>query len=216
MGEFKDGCPDVRGELWRLWTYQFLPASWPHFGLNILVHLILGIPVRRQRLLPLWTVLNHCLFCLSLCQVNCVHGDVAFLVLTQGLGVPLAALCTGFSDSYKVVSGTVAGTTGATYALMGLVLGNLLITFDDSTHGLIKRQNRLLFFGVVAVLETACRWSFKNPENSFALHIGGAAAGIIFGVVVTRNLKMTHFERTYLIPAIAWLGAAFIFFSIGW
>jgi hypothetical protein len=37
VGYFNDGCPDVRAEVWRLWTYQFLPVNWVHFGYNLLV-----------------------------------------------------------------------------------------------------------------------------------------------------------------------------------
>jgi rhomboid-related protein 1/2/3 len=192
VAPFDEECADVRQQLWRLWTYQFLPASWPHFGLNLLVHLFLGIPV------------------------NIVHGDVAFLVLTQGLGVPLGALVCGFSNAFQVISSTLAGATGSVYAIVGLYGGNLLLNYGDATHGLMRRELRLVMLLALVALEVFCRNFFPNLENDPGLHCGGLVAGFFFSVVVIRNLKMTHFERTFLIPTVTWLGAAFVFFSIGW
>jgi membrane associated rhomboid family serine protease len=192
VAPFEDGCSDMRRQLWRLWTYQFLPASWPHFGLNLIVLLLLGVPV------------------------NIVHGDVAFLMLTQGLGVPLGALVCGFSDAFQVVSSTLAGTTASVFALVGLYAGNLLLNFGDSTHGLLRREVRLALLAGLVLVEVMVRSLFPTPENDAGLHWGGLVTGIFFSVVVIRNLKMTHFERTFLIPTITWLGAAFVFFSIGW
>lgn len=192
VAPFTHGCDDMRSQLWRLWTYQFLPVSWLHMGLNLAVHLVLGVPV------------------------NIVHGDITFLLLTQGLAVPLGALVCGFSNAYQVVSATLAGTTASVYALVGLYTGNLLLNFGDSTHGLIRREFRLLMLLFVLGLEMLARSLEPNPENSTGLHWGGFVMGLFFSVVAIRNLKMTHFERTFLIPTVTWLGAAFVFFSIGW
>jgi membrane associated rhomboid family serine protease len=107
LGMFKDHCPDVRGEIWRLWTYQFLPNNIVHFIYNLIVQLVLGLPL------------------------NAVHGNFVFLLLHQGLAIPLALLSVAFGDANKMVSGTVVGATGGVFAIIGVYLGNLLLNYGQ-------------------------------------------------------------------------------------
>jgi hypothetical protein len=39
---------------------------------------------------------------------------------------------------------------------------------------------------------------------------------VFFSIAIIRGLKMTHFERTYLIPGAAWASAAYVIFAAGW
>ena len=192
LGAFEDRCPDLRGEVWRLWTYQSLPPGWVHLFYNLFVQLMLGIPV------------------------NCVHGNLVFLLLHQGLAIPLGALTAGYSDAPRTIGETVAGITAGTYAIIGVHLGNLLLNYSDSTHGLLRRELRLLMLVLVMVLEGLAHLIYPYQENVLSLHGSGLLLGFLFSVVVIRNLKMSHAERTYLIPAATWTLAAYIFFSGGW
>ena len=86
-------CADLRWEIWRLWSYQTLPAApWSHpvsnaahNGFLLLVQLIYGIPV------------------------NAVHGNLVFLVLYQ------------VNDAPVTVTTTVAPTTIADVVTMHIV-----------------------------------------------------------------------------------------------
>lgn len=192
IGMFEDHCPDVRGEIYRLWTYQFLHAGWGLFFFNLLMQTVLGLPV------------------------NMVHGNASFLVLSQG-GTAVGALTAGFADSAKVISNTVSGATGGVYALLGVYFANLAFNWQESSHGLLSVRARLLgLVGVVAIDVVLRAAAHPNEEHSPAVLAGGIIFGVLYSIAVLRNLQNTHAERTYLVPASMWLLSAYVIFGLGW
>lgn len=195
MTAYAASCVDLRRGAWRLWSYQLAPPSWPHLAWSLLAQLALGL------------------------SVNLVHGDWLVVALLQGLGAPLAALSVGVLDAAAVSGGrSVGGLSGGVFSLVGVHAAHLALNFDDSTHGLLPRHVRAsLLLGVCAV-EVALNLALPDasPQNHWALHAGGFLVGALFAIVGIRSLKMTHFERTYLIPGAAWVSAAFVILSVGW
>lgn len=147
--------------------------------------------------------------------LNCVHGNILFLVLYQ-LAIAIAVLTVGFADSFQVVSATASGAGGGVFFVVGVYLANLLLDFFGSTHGLLAKEARLLLLGLVCAGEAVVRSLAPSAEDSGALYFGGAIVGFLSSVVVIRNLRMTHFERTYVIPAAAFALSAYCIFSVGW
>lgn len=195
MAPYGDACADLRRGVWRLWTYQFVAPSGLHVAWSLLAQLTLGL------------------------AVNLVHGDALLLVLLQGLGAPLAALSVGALDAAAVSGGrAVGGLSGGVFCLVGVHAAHLLLNFEDAPHGLLTRHVRALLLLLVCAVELALNWRVPAAAqtNSWGLHAGGFLLGLLFSVVVIRGLKMTHFERTYLVPGAAWVAAAFVILSAGW
>lgn len=89
-------------------------------------------------------------------------------------------------------------------------------SLGDSTHGLIPRWARLILLILLMFFEFLIRALMPSYESTIAMHIGGFILGILFSVVIIRNISNTHFERTYLVPAATWTLSAYIIFAIGW
>jgi len=120
VGSWSNHCPDNRSQAWRLWSYQFLPANWLHLLHQLAWQLVLGTPI------------------------NTVHGDGLFLLLHQGLAVPLGALAVSFGpDAHQMTSSTVVSGSSGLFALVGVHLSHLLLTWTHSEHGALPRWARL-------------------------------------------------------------------------
>jgi len=195
MSSYATECVDLRLGVWRLWSYQFHAPSGIHLAWSLLVQLCLGI------------------------SVNMVHGNVLVVVLLQVLATPLAALSVGILDAAAVSGGrTISGLSGGVFALVGLHTAHLVLNFQDSKHGLLRRELRLVLLLAICAVEFILNLALPDAalHNSWGLHAGGFLLGVFFSIAIIRGLKMTHFERTYLIPGAAWASAAYVIFAAGW
>ena len=83
IGRWPD-CADQRGQLWRLWTYQFAHKGWLHLGGNLAIQLALGLPIEM------------------------VHGPLAMMCI-YWVGVVTGALTCAMFDPYSNVVGASGG-----------------------------------------------------------------------------------------------------------
>jgi len=188
---FDQDCIDVRGQIWRLWLYQLVPSSYIHLFYNVVVQVVFGLPI------------------------NLVHGNWRTLLVYQ-MGVPVAALTVGFCVPQKIVSTTLTSFVGGVYAILGVHIGNLLLNWIETKHGLLNRWVRLAILAVVIGFESLILGVDPDPQTSPSMHAGALITGALASVVLFNNLDMTHFERTYLIPIAKWLLIAYIIFCVAW
>lgn len=186
-------CEDYRPQAYRLLTYQFIHGSWLHLVANALTQLVFGVPMELA------------------------HGTFKVLAV-HGAGVVAGALTCAVCDSYALV----IGASGGAYALMGAHVGAIFKDWDWLKNGVFDRQTRLAVFAAILAADVL-QWALtREPGTSYAAHVGGAAAGVLLGVVVLRRRparNRSDFMRRLGRPAVLaalLLTAALYAFGLAW
>jgi rhomboid protease GluP len=156
-----DNGQGIHGEWWRLFTPMVVHFGVLHIGLNMLVLWQLGPPVER--------VLGRWLYLASYIACGVAGGVVSDLVLKS-----------------TALSG---GASGAIVGIVGILVGNTLVTQHLEAWG--RRSTQQWKFNpsvakslaVQIVLWIAFTSIFIKQIDNWA-HIGGGAAGLVIGGVV--------------------------------
>ena len=173
-------CHDQRGQVWRLWTYQYVHSGYMHLTGNVITQCFFGIPIEM------------------------VHGPLVMMAI-YWVGVVTGALTCAMFDPYS----NVVGASGGVYTLTGVHIANLVLNWADMQKGITGNHWTrlfllLLFFGYEAVVYVA-----SPTENlSYSAHLGGALAGVVFGLAVLHNFDFENKCSHYLQK-----GAAIVFFA---
>lgn len=147
------------GELWRLLSATFLHADLMHLGMNMWALYTLGPAVER------------------------LFGARAFVAvyLAAALGGSIASLGFTLRDNPNLPT---VGASGAIFGLMGALLG-----FALARRGTVPRElyrsllrSSLFFIGLNVLI------GFSLPFIDNAAHLGGLAAGVAGGVLLSRDL----------------------------
>ncbi|KAJ8603289.1 hypothetical protein CTAYLR_006959 [Chrysophaeum taylorii] len=192
VGDFAT-CEDQRRQFWRLATYQFVHTSYFHVASNCVMLLLFGSPI------------------------EITHGHDRLLLLHQ-LGVVAGALLCGVGDSYD----SVVGASGGTYALLGAHAANIYKDWDRLKDGVLNRRLRISFIGTLLAADVGT-WHFTRKANiSYAAHLGGAAMGLLLGVLVLRRRRarfhavcLKKLKRPAFVAALA-LFCAYFGFGFAW
>lgn len=147
----------VAGEVWRLWTYQFLHFGALHIFFNVYALLSLG-PATED-----------------------IYGPwkTAVLYWVTGVGAGLLSIATRLTFFYAsggtVRIGPTVGASGAIFGLIGVLIGHAIRRGGSYGANLRSFLVRWAVYGLVMGF-------FIGADN--AAHIGGLASGFLLGLVV--------------------------------
>ncbi|KAK8785473.1 hypothetical protein V5799_008163 [Amblyomma americanum] len=159
--------PKRRKEAWRYLSYMFIHVGGFHIFFNLLVQLILGIPLEM------------------------VHKWWRVMLIYVG-GVAAGSLGSSLSDPYVFL----AGASGGVYALIAGHLATLILNFKEMDFAWIRVIFLAIFGSTDVGVAIYTRYMEEDDENrvSYAAHIAGAAAGLLLGVPMMRNLVVHRWE----------------------
>lgn len=159
--------PRRRKEAWRYLSYMFIHVGGFHIFFNILVQLILGIPLEM------------------------VHKWWRVMLIYVG-GVAAGSLGSSLSDPNVFL----AGASGGVYALIAGHLATLILNFKEMDFAWIRVIFLAIFGSTDIGVAIYTRYMEEDDENrvSYAAHIAGAAAGLLLGVPMMRNLVVHRWE----------------------
>ena len=180
-------CGDLRGEVWRLWTYQLVHTSWLHLAANCFVQLLFGVPMEA------------------------VHGW-RLVLLIYSAGVVAGPLVCAVCDAYAVV----VGASGGAYALLGAHVGAIWKDWDRLATGThIPRGARLALFSSILLADVSQWYLTRQEDVSYSAHLGGGGTGLLLGVLVLRRRPTRrHFFRRLRRPAFLCALIFYVFFLV--
>ena len=149
------------GQIWRLWTYQFLHAGALHIFFNLYALLSLG-PTTED-----------------------VYGPAKTTVLywVTGFGAGLASLFTRLAFYYASGGSyrfsVMVGASGAIFGLIGLLIGH---TYRRGGTGGANLRAFLVRWALYGLL-----MGFMFPAVDNAAHVGGLATGFVLGLLVSEQ-----------------------------
>jgi membrane associated rhomboid family serine protease len=108
-------CGDLRGQYWRLLSYQLVHSGFEHIIFNALMQCLFGLPI------------------------NMVHGDLKFFVMYE-LGVIGGSMNWVLIDGGQ---GGLVGASGGVYAVFGINAAEIIMNWESNSKGLITRWGRL-------------------------------------------------------------------------
>jgi membrane associated rhomboid family serine protease len=155
------------GEIWRVWTYQFLHANIEHLVTNVLLQFLAGA------------------------TLEIVHGPLRTGVLyTTGV---IIGGCFHIIISPQVA---LVGASGGGYTLLGVSLANVAMNYKEmNIYGKFIRILVLSLFMAAEIAVGIDRMSDENDQNvSWACHLGGALVGLSFGIVILKNFVLEKKE----------------------
>mmetsp|Transcript_96303 Transcript_96303/g.300664 ORF Transcript_96303/g.300664 Transcript_96303/m.300664 type:complete len:445 (-) Transcript_96303:153-1487(-) len=193
LDTFSPGWSDLRlsGPLcqdWRGEVWRNLTYQWTHVGVS---HILMNCFMNLILGIPL----------------EGLHGFCRIFAM-YNVGVFGGAICYWVGDAHK----HVVGMSGGCYALIGIHLAALVLNW-----GQMKFRRPILFFLIVLVIVDVVSYVLALGSNnaSHTAHIGGALMGLLFGVVVGKNLVVKKFERRVQIICLA-VGCVWLLFCIIW
>ncbi|XP_015114444.1 rhomboid-related protein 2 [Diachasma alloeum] len=159
--------PRKRYEAWRYLTYMFVHAGVIHLTGNLLVQILLGIPLEMVH--KWWRVLS-----------------VYFA------GVVAGSLGTSVADPNTYL----AGASGGVYALITAHVATIIMNWQQMKYAVVQ----LCVFSVITILDVGsnfynCYVLDKKDGIGYDAHLAGAAAGLLVGINVLRNLKVKTWEK---------------------
>lgn len=159
--------PRRRKEAWRYVSYMFIHVGYFHIFFNLLVQLILGIPLEM------------------------VHKWWRVLLIYAG-GVLAGSLGSSLSDPNVFL----AGASGGVYALIAGHLATLILNFKEMDFAWIRVFCLAVFGSTDVGVAIYMRYKEEEDDNrvSYAAHLAGAAAGLLVGVPLMRNLVVHRWE----------------------
>jgi membrane associated rhomboid family serine protease len=181
------GCVDMRMEVWRVFTYQFIHLSFMHIftnGLSILVYGFLAESYLASNYARLQTVLAY------------------------EFGVILGVLGQVYIDGYHRIIGSSAGA----YGLIGLTT-SMMLSGDTTPFGEFAILNTLPTQLVVDLVYFTVLYT---PAIAYTAHFGGFIAGLAVGntfYIFSKKNKWTNWDKFVCISGVA-LGVFEIVFLV--
>jgi len=171
-------CSDLRPEVWRLVTHQFVHSGYQHVGFNIVLQTLFGLPI------------------------NMVHGNLRFgFIYTLGvIGGAMTFSAVGGAH------GALVGCSGGVYAIFGMHLAEIIVNWDVESKGLMNHWTRLLVIGLLLCIDFFLYYTMPSETTSYSAHIGGWMVGLIVGILVLEDLEMEWCEKYLLFPLAALVG----------
>jgi membrane associated rhomboid family serine protease len=184
MGGMDAGSP-LLGQVWRLWTYQFLHFGGIHIFFNMMALLTLG-PSTEDVYGPSRTLV---LYWLAGIGAGITSLFMKLLFFAGVFGQRILDL-----DPHELVGmSPTVGASGSIFGLIGLLIGHS-IRRGGSQGSLMRRQ--LIQWAVYGFV-----MGFMIHADN-AAHLGGLATGFVLGLIVTDRRLMGH-------KVIVWRVAAF-------
>lgn len=180
-------CDNVQREVWRWLTYQYSHAGLTHVLMNCIMNLVLGIRLEK------------------------LHGHVRAFAL-YNLGVFGGTCCFWVTDVFT----PVIGMSGGCYSLIGVHFAYLVINWSQKKYRwptlfLLLFLVAFEFFNVMVLVDD----SGDGAKVSHAVHLGGAVAGLIFGILLGENMQEHQWE-VYLKRIVGFIGMMLIVFCFVW
>ncbi|XP_063989164.1 rhomboid-related protein 1-like isoform X2 [Diachasmimorpha longicaudata] len=166
-GELFTYQPTKRYEVWRYLTYMFVHNGTIHLVGNLLVQIMLGIPLEM------------------------VHRWWRVLIIYLA-GVIAGSLGTSVVLPFTSLNGASSGV----YALMTAHLAAIIMNWQQMKWAVLQ----IIGFGILATLHIIPniyhRYVLHETKGiGYDAHLAGALAGLLVGINVLRNLKVTKWER---------------------
>lgn len=158
--------PYHRAEVWRFLTYMLVHVGGFHLIVNLLVQILLGVPLEMVH--RWWRVL------------------IIYLV-----GVLAGSLATSITDPHVFL----AGASGGVYALIAAHVATIILNWSEMEYAAFQ----MLIFFLLATIDIGNavynRHVDKFDQIGYTAHIAGAAAGLLVGLYLLRNLEVKSHER---------------------
>jgi len=187
-------CIDLRGQIWRYWSYQWTHYKLGHISANCIMNIFLGL------------------------RLNKLNGN-AYMAWFWTLGVLGGAGVYCLVDVHK----TTIGMSGGTYSLFGQRYAYLALNFKQKRYALTEFIFLTCMLGVDFVIWWTSLKK-DDPEAttkvSQAAHVGGGVMGIMVVLMFGVNLETDVYERyiqivTYFVFVLFW-GFIIIFRLTAW
>jgi len=184
-------CEDFRPEVWRWLSYQFTHVSASHILMNAFLTFTAGVPLEG------------------------FHGHWR-TVAVFNLGV-FGGACSHVVNNIHAVS--LVGMSAGCYSLMGMHLADLVMNWKQSRY----RRVKLVLLMVLVLVDslqahfTYAQTGAEGAQNfvSVSSHAGGYGAGVIMGILLGRNVKVTRCEIKLMV-FIVFLSVGCVTFSLAW
>lgn len=152
-------CEDLRCEIYRWFTYQFTHINFYHVTINSICNLMIGIPLSWFQ----GSLRMACIFYVG------VFGGAMGFSLSNGHGTGLVGMSAGV------------------YSLLGFQSADLFINWSET-----KLRFWVLFSLILILIVEAANVQFNEADEQGAMshsaHIGGAMAGILLGLSISRDI----------------------------
>eukprot|EP00615_Pteridomonas_danica_P016767 CAMPEP_0114378790 /NCGR_PEP_ID=MMETSP0102-20121206/1847_1 /TAXON_ID=38822 ORGANISM="Pteridomonas danica, Strain PT" /NCGR_SAMPLE_ID=MMETSP0102 /ASSEMBLY_ACC=CAM_ASM_000212 /LENGTH=756 /DNA_ID=CAMNT_0001533715 /DNA_START=22 /DNA_END=2289 /DNA_ORIENTATION=- len=152
-------CNDIRGEVYRIISHQFVFNGYISIIYNIILQLVFGLPL------------------------NMVHGQTKFFMLYE-MGVIAGVLC---FVSIGGGHGQLLGSSGGVYSIIGMHLAEILINWDLDSKGIMNHWTRLVILATFIGIDLVIYNFTQSDVTSFTAHGGGMVMGIVLGIVLLDN-----------------------------
>nr|CAI5862694.1 unnamed protein product [Callosobruchus analis] len=161
--------PWKRQEVWRFLTYMLVHIGYEHIFTNLIVQLVLGLPLEM------------------------VHRWQRVLLIYFA-GVLAGSLAHSVVDPNIMLG----GASGGVYSIMTAHIADVIMNWSVTPYPLIQ----LIAFSIIICVDlgmTVYERYFQHVMTNVgvAAHAGGAAAGLLVGINVLRNFRVTKIE-TYV------------------
>ncbi|VEN63126.1 unnamed protein product [Callosobruchus maculatus] len=159
--------PWKRQEAWRFFTYMLVHIGYEHIFTNLIVQLVLGLPLEM------------------------VHQWKRVLLIYVA-GVLAGSLAHSVVDPNIMLG----GASGGVYSIMTAHIADVIMNWSVTPYPLIQ----LIAFSIIICADlgvTVYERYFQHIVTNVgvAAHAGGAAAGLLVGINVLRNFRVTKVER---------------------
>ena len=164
-------CDDLRPQVWRFFSYQFVHSGLVHIATNVVIQLMLG------------------------CPLESIHGffRIGFVYTA---GVYSGAIVCGMTDVYN----NVVGASGGVYSIVGMHVANLVTNWSEMNRSYWNHWVILFMLLLSCTLEIHETISNRVDEVSYAAHYGGFATGLFLGLIVLRNPVLRFHEKYIVLP----------------
>ena len=185
-GDFPQ-CDDLRPQLWRFLSYQFVHNGFVHITTNVVIQLMLG------------------------CPLESINGFFRVgVVYTAGI-YGGAILCATTDVYYNVV-----GASGGVYSIMGMHVANLLMNWSEMNRSYWNHWVVLFMLLLCFTVEVYESMSNQLGEVSNAAHYGGFVTGLFLGLLMLRNTILKFWEKYFVLPIAFICAITFMFGGSMW
>jgi len=195
--------PDRRWEAWRFLTYMFVHIGIGHFVFNMIMQIVVGVFLEMEQ--EGW--------------LGSLRVAAVYLA-----GVLAGSLGTSLSDPRTYI----AGASGGCYALIAAHLATLALNWHEDSavrirkvvHKPLTRIIRLIFIITLTLHDIGFAiyvryFTDGGNQTGFMGHLCGALAGLLVGLFILDNRRVSSWE-----PAVQWVAfsiyCAFVAFAIIW
>lgn len=159
--------PSRRYEAWRYITYMFVHIGYLHLAVNLCVQILLGTPLEM------------------------VHRWWRVLIIYFA-GVAAGSLGTSITDPTV----KLAGASGGVYALITAHISTIIMNWREMEYPILQ----LAIFIIITACDVGTAIYDRyvrdiNEHIGYAAHLAGGIAGLLVGINVLRNIRVTRKER---------------------